>query len=349
MVGNRFLRALLWPLAWLYGMVVTVRGWLYDVGWLRSESVQVPTLVVGNLAVGGTGKSPMARDLLERLTGRGGNVALLSRGYGRQTKGFWIVDAERSRASVVGDEPLMAASGLPGITVAVCEDRVQGCRRLAQLRSPLRAVVLDDAYQHRRLRGKVNLLLTEYGRLYVDDYPLPVGRLRDTVRQAHRADAVVVTKCPNGLSQEDAARIASRLGLRAGKRVLFAAVEHGEPYSLLGELKQEAWGRVTEVVGVAGIANTTPFFDWLAREKHLVWALALRDHQRYRERDVRQLKQWAAKGRKIVTTEKDAVRLEEAARGDMALLEAVWVAPIAVRWLFDGENEIEELLDGLLR
>lgn len=349
MVESWLLRVLLWPLAWLYGVAVRARGWLYDRGWLRSERAAVPTLVVGNLAVGGTGKSPMARDLLSRLAGRGARVAMLSRGYGRRTRGFRAVDASESLASEVGDEPLMVARGMRGITVAVCEDRVRGCRQLVAMDGALRAVVLDDAYQHRRLQGLVNLLLTEYGRLYVDDCFMPVGRLRDAKRQARRADAVVVTKCPAGLTRADAQRVGDRLRLRAGQELLFAAVAHGEPYRLTGSCGGQRWAEVGEVAAVAGIANPKPFFDWLAREKRLVDRLALRDHQRMGRGEVEKLKQWAARGRKIVITEKDAVRLEEAARGEGELLEAVWVAPIAVRWLFDGEEKIEGLLDELLR
>lgn len=349
MVKNRFLRQLLWPLAWLYGVIVSARGWLYDKGLLRTERAPVPTFVVGNLAVGGTGKSPAVRDLLERLGRRGVEAAMISRGYGRATHGFRLVDAARSTASEVGDEPLMLARGVPGAAVAVCEDRARGCREMAATRTGLGAIVLDDAYQHRRLLGKVNLLLTAHGRLYVDDAPMPVGRLRDTPRQARRAEAVAVTKCPAGLSREQAARIASRLRLRAGQALLFATEEQGEPYRLAAGGDGEPWEQVDAVVGVAGIAFPRPFFDWLAGEKRLVGELALRDHQRFGRGELARLQQWVAAGRKIVTTEKDAVRLQEAARGDGALLRAVWVAPVAVRWLFDGEKKIEELLDGLLR
>lgn len=351
MIENSLLRVLLWPFAWLYGAVVTVRGWMFDRGLLRSERAAVPTLVVGNLAVGGTGKSPVTLDLLKRVARRGVKVAMLSRGYGRATRGFRPVDAARSEASEVGDEPLMAARAAEGAVVAVCEDRVRGCQELVSTHDGLGAIVLDDAYQHRRLRGTSYLLLTAYDSLYVDDAFMPVGRLRDTPRQARRAEAVVVTKSPPSLSQAEAASVAERLRLREGQQLLFAAEEQGEPYRLDGKGKEEEerWDAVKAVMGVAGIANPRPFFDWLAREKRLEREVALRDHQRFGRREVARLQQWAAAGRKIVTTEKDAVRLEEAARGEEALLRAVWVAPIAVRWLFDGEKKIEELLDGLLR
>ena len=349
MVKNRLLRVLLWPVAWLYGVVVLARGALYDWGWLRSERLGIPTLVVGNLAVGGTGKSPMVRDVLKRLEGRGVSAAMLSRGYGRRTRGFRSVYAERSSASEVGDEPLMVARGAAGAKVAVCEDRLRGCKALTEIYSGLQAIVLDDAFQHRRLRGKVNLLLTRYGGLYVDDYPMPVGRLRDTARQARRANAVVVTGCPMGLTEREAMQIAGRLQLREGQGLLFAATEQGTPYRLLEEGRDIVWQDVREVVAMAGIADPKPFFDWLAGEKRLVETLRLRDHGRIGPGTLRWLKQWAAQGRTIVVTEKDAVRLEEAAGGDAALLRQVWVAPIALRWLFDGEKKMGDLLDGLLR
>lgn len=349
MVKNKLLRWLLWPFAWLYAAVVLVRGWMYDCGILHSESVAVPTLVVGNLAVGGTGKSPMVRYLLEKLTRRGVEVAMLSRGYGRKTHGFRLVDAAQSLASEVGDEPLMVARGAEGVTVAVCEDRVRGCRELISMDEGLGAVVLDDAYQHRRLRAKVYMLLTAYDRLYVDDYPMPVGRLRDVKRQAWRASVVVVTKCPPQLSREQAEQVASRLRLRAGQTLLFATEVHGDPYPLAAGEQREKWVHVGEVVALAGIAHPKPFFDWLAWEKQLEEKVTLRDHARIGSRCLARLQQCAAEGRKIVTTEKDAVRLQEAAKGNETLLQAIWVAPIAVRWLFDGEKKIEELLDGLLR
>lgn len=349
MVESRFVRILLWPLACLYWLAVAVRGWLYDRGWVRAWRAEVPTLVVGNLAVGGTGKSQVARELLQRLSRRGVIVAMLSRGYGRETNGFRLVDATRSVASEVGDEPLMVARSMPGAAVAVCEDRVRGCRGLVASRQGLEAVVLDDAYQHRRLQAKTYLLLTAYGRLYMEDWPLPVGRLRDARSQAQRADAVVVTKCPASLEPAQALRIGERLRLHKRQMLLFATEVQGEPYRLVADGEAVLWGSVDAVVGVAGIANPRPFFDWLAREKQVEGEMALRDHQRFGRSELSRLREWVAAGRTIVTTEKDAVRLQEAARGDGDLLRAVWVAPVAVRWLFDGAEKIEGLLDGLLR
>ena len=171
------------------------RAWLYDHGVLASQGFGVPVICVGNLAVGGTGKTPHVEYLLRLLHHNGYSVAMLSRGYGRHTKGYILADAARHGAADIGDEPYQILHNCPFATVAVCEKRVYGIAQLLKLSTPPDVIVLDDAYQHRQVRAGLNILLTCANRLYTHDHLLPWGRLREPARAARRAQLIVVTKC----------------------------------------------------------------------------------------------------------------------------------------------------------
>lgn len=342
-------RFLLLPFSALYGVVVTLRGWLFDRGILRGERAKVPTLVVGNLAVGGTGKSPLSQELL-LLIHRHGAVGFLSRGYGRKSKGFYMVEPN-SDTLTVGDEPLMIRRIVPeGIPMAVCEDRVEGCRQLL-LRCPhLRCIVLDDAYQHRRLKADTSLLLTSYNRLYRRDFYLPSGRLRDTPRQAKRARAIIVTKCPATLTPEQAGNVVSKLQANANQEVLFTITERLPLYPLDTTSHTAKLSSNAPVIAIAAIANPKPFFAWAKSQWADCKTIQLRDHQQIPPRVIRRLQQAVGEKRRlIVTTRKDAVRLKEALSPYPNLIGAVWVAPIGMRWLFDGKKKIERIIDELLQ
>ena len=196
------MRFLLFPFAILYGLVVRLRHFLYDRGWLQSKQYPFPTLCVGNLAVGGTGKTPMV-EYLVRLLGEE-QVAILSRGYRRKTKGFVLADTSAT-ALTLGDEPFQYHRKFSKATVAVCENRQEGIEQLLK-RPNFQVILLDDAFQHRKVQAGLNLLLTSYSQLYTNDFLLPVGSLRDIRSRAGKAQIILVTKCPN-LSEEAQQRI----------------------------------------------------------------------------------------------------------------------------------------------
>ncbi|HRN99310.1 MAG TPA: tetraacyldisaccharide 4'-kinase, partial [Flavobacterium sp.] len=204
-----FLRKLLFPLAILYGFVTALRNMLYDRGWLQSVSFDVPVIAVGNLSVGGTGKSPMVEYLI-RLLQPDYRIAVLSRGYKRQTHGFRLASKNDS-AETLGDEPFQFYKKFPAIRVAVDADRVRGIKSLLNLPDAPQVILLDDAFQHRRVKAGYYIVLTAYGDLYADDFMLPTGNLREGWRGAKRANCIVVTKCPSNLSDAEQDLIRKKL------------------------------------------------------------------------------------------------------------------------------------------
>ena len=213
---------LLAPISWIYGFVVWLRNLLYDDHILRSTKVSIPTICVGNLAVGGTGKTPMAEYLLSLLSANY-KVALLSRGYGRKTRGFRLAN-EHDTAATIGDEPMQIHLRFPDIPVAVCADRVKGVKQLQHLYPDLQCVILDDAYQHRSLSCGFYILLTPYDCLYTNDHMLPWGRLRDLPSQSHRANVVVVTKCPEHMQPIERRIVSNNLQLASYQHLFYSSI-----------------------------------------------------------------------------------------------------------------------------
>ena len=206
-------RKLLLPFSWLYGAVVFIRNLCYDWQVFDSKKYDLPVICVGNLSVGGTGKTPMT-EYIARLLADSYKTAILSRGYKRATKGFILAD-ENATVGSLGDEPFQYHCKLPNVSVAVDENRRNGIEQL-KASYGVEVILLDDGFQHRKVQPSFNVLLTMYGDLYIDDLLLPAGNLRDTKSQAKRADVIVVTKCPADLSLEQMASIEGRLNLSAG-------------------------------------------------------------------------------------------------------------------------------------
>lgn len=345
------LSILLRPLAWLYGGVMAVRNYCFDRGLLHSRSFPVPTVAVGNLAVGGTGKTPHAEYLL-RLLAPLGQVALLSRGYGRKTRDY-VRAGEGATADDVGDEPLQVYRKLPQVAVAVCADRCAGMERLLASEPALRAVVLDDAFQHRYLRAGLYLLLTDYHRLYVDDYVLPAGRLREGRKGARRADAIIVTKCPDHfLAEENAAEAAQmmaevrqRLAPRSAQRVYFTTFTYSRPYGLFNAAPATDYqGR--DALVLTGIAHPETFHRHLAACGLRVHALRFADHHAYRADEAAKINAAFAalpEGSVVFTTEKDAARLPACAHLlSTAVKQALLVQPVEVTFLNHEEESFNQ-------
>lgn len=293
---NTFLHIFALPLSWLYSIAVWLRNMLYEERILPSTSVSVPTICVGNLAVGGTGKTPMTEYLI-RLLGEKYKVAVLSRGYGRETTGFRMA-GPMDTANTIGDEPMLIHMHFPQVPVAVCANRVEGIKRLMHLHPEVQCVILDDAYQHRRLRCGYYILLTAYDNLYVNDHMMPRGRLRDLASESRRANSVIVTKCPESLQPIAKRIVSNQLRLASYQQLCYSSIEYAEVHISGKPLL------------VTGIANPQPLYGYIKSQHTEADLLAYADHHVYSKRDVQRILRLAENYDHVVTTEKDYVRMQ---------------------------------------
>lgn len=299
----KFLRYILLPVVPIYFLITWLRNLLYDLGVFKSESYDFPVICVGNLSVGGTGKTPMIEYLVRKLSASY-RVATLSRGYKRKTKGF-VLATSSTKVYDIGDEPFQFFRKFKDIIVAVDANRRNGISELMSLKMPPEVILLDDAYQHRRVRAGYNILLTPYYNLYVDDFVLPTGNLREPRSGSKRADVIVVTKCPKTLSEEEKLVIHKRLKPKGKQKVLFSYIDYDEKFIgvqsefSIDELKQQ------KLTVVTGIANPQPMLDYL-KEKELEFEhLQFEDHHDFSSKEITMLEQKEM----VLTTEKDFVRL----------------------------------------
>lgn len=331
--GRKWLK----PVGLLYSAILRLRHALYNKGFIKSEAGKLPTIVIGNLALGGTGKTPHSEYILRQLR-QWCKPALLSRGYGRTSKGFIWANRIKATASIIGDEPMQILLKFPDLDVAVCENRLRGVEYLKNLTNS-NVVVLDDAFQHRKLQGDLNILLTCYDYPYWQDSVLPGGSLRDTKKAARRADVIIVTKCPMSLSREEQDTVIKSIRPRNNQQVFFTRLEYREAYPLSGEAAALQPG--TKIVGMAGLADNEVFSQFLGSRYNLAHFESFADHHTFSRNEVEQL--WSKYGtfaQAIVTTEKDAVRLR-----NMTGLEGIpiFVIPITVAFL-NNESSFIQLL-----
>ena len=284
------------PFSWLYATGVAIRHWLFDRHLLPSFHVDIPTICVGNIAVGGTGKTPMTAYLVQLLLANGYHPAVLSRGYKRKTRGFVLADS-MSTTDTIGDEAMQMHRAFPDVPVAVCEHRVRGVNLLKRHVEQLDVIVLDDAMQHRTLRCGLTLLLTPYDRLYIDDHMLPWGTLRDLPSRALKADAVVVTKCPADMRPIDMRVVDNRLHLPSYQQLHFAGIAYAP-------LEQEG----TPLI-VTGIARPQYLFDHVREQYPQAHLLAYPDHHPFTPEDIDDIMTKAKSFDFVLTTEKDFQRL----------------------------------------
>lgn len=296
------LRKILFPLALLYWLITYIRNWLYDKGFFNATEFDLPIIAVGNLSVGGTGKTPQIEYLIRLLSDKY-KVAVLSRGYKRTTEGFILAD-ENATASSIGDEPFQFYLKFPNIQIAVDANRKNGIENLLQLKDKPDVILLDDAYQHRKVKAGFYILLTAYDDLFCDDYILPFGNLREPSSGKKRADMIIVTKCPKDLSEIAQQKIREKLKVK--QPVFFTTIHYddcvfgNDSQLLVSEIQSES------KVLVAGIAKPKLFFDFLKNEADDT--LVFPDHHHFSKQDC-ELILAKANGRKIITTEKDFVRL----------------------------------------
>jgi tetraacyldisaccharide 4'-kinase len=301
----KLLRKILFPFAILYGVVTSIRNFLYDIGVLKAAFFDVPVIAVGNLSVGGTGKSPQIEYLI-RLLNKNYKVATLSRGYKRQSSGYILAQAG-TNAKILGDEPFQFFSKFPTIQVAVDADRRNGIEQLMHASQKPGVILLDDAYQHRKVKAGFYILLTAYGDLYTDDFMLPTGSLRELKAGAKRASIVIVTKCPENLSLEEQSRLRTKLKVNDHQELFFTFINYDSYF--LGDnckIDRDALKGVKKVL-IAGIAKPESFFNSVQEEGDI--CLSYPDHHDFTDDEVLEIKK-IAQNNKIITTEKDYVRLK---------------------------------------
>ncbi|MEM9077936.1 MAG: tetraacyldisaccharide 4'-kinase [Bacteroidota bacterium] len=297
------LRIIAFPISLVYAFVVYYRNRFYDWGWFTSKRYDVPIICVGNLSVGGTGKTPM----IEFLIGIMGHkkLAMLSRGYKRISEGFVLGDAASTVADL-GDEPFQIHKKFPQVQVAVDSSRQNGIQELLELSRP-EVILLDDAFQHRKVTPSFSILLTAYAKLYIDDWYLPTGNLRDSKGESRRADVIVVTKCPKEPSEVEKNSIIQKLKPKKYQSVLFSWYDYGDFFkNLSGEVLQ--WSDLSHksIVVVTGIAMPKPFIVFLESKGLKFEHLEFGDHHYFTENEIEKFNSFDI----ILTTEKDSVRLE---------------------------------------
>lgn len=304
-------RILLFPFAMLYGLVLRVRHGLFDHGVLKGTTPGPPTIVIGNVALGGTGKTPHMELVLRTLVDMG-PLATLSRGYGRDGHRFHEVNREDS-ASVAGDEPLMVKRKFSGVRVFVGADRVAGIAAIQRSAPEVKAVVLDDALQHRALKGSLNIALTTWQRPWYKDALLPAGSLRDLPSRARSADAVIVTKCPSAPSSDAQARWRERLGLRRDLPLFFSGLRYDPPRSLHDATQEIPTGADASALVLTGIAQPALFVEHVRSLFGTVEHMAFADHHVFTTADQMRIAErfvsFAGLRKTLITTEKDAARL----------------------------------------
>ncbi len=331
------LRILLFPFSLLYGVVVKLRNFLFDKNILKSVQFNLPIICVGNLVVGGTGKSPMV-ELLVDILQHEYNVAILSRGYKRKTKGYILANTNAT-AIDIGDEPMQFYIKFSNVTVAVGEKRIEAIPQLLFDKPGTQLIILDDAFQHRAIKAGLNILLTDYNNLYAHDFYLPTGDLRDDKRSAQRANIIVVTKCPSNLSSTAKQNISKTIHKKPQQHIYFTTIQYGMPYHISARHKTIPITESLEVLLVCGIANPAPLKQFLAKHAKAYYQQSYNDHQIFSIEDLKDIKEKFytihASEKIVLTTEKDAVRLLKfkEALDDLP----IYVIPIHHYFLFDEE------------
>lgn len=346
------------PLSWLYSLGIWVRNKMFDLGYLHSASFesQVPVICVGNLAVGGTGKTPHTEYLIRLLQRHGiGPIAVLSRGYKRRSTGFVLATPE-ANALRLGDEPYQFYRKFPELIVAVDEKRPHGIRKLLSLPVKPRVILLDDAMQHRYVKAGLTICLTNYNRILFKDTLLPAGRLREPAKNLHRADIVVITKCPSALHGEDTTEIEGRMPTHAGQPILYSAYRYGELVNMqTGEAT--SIDASTQVLVMAGIADPTVLQNYVQSHYRLLDVMTFRDHHHFSRRDIQRIRKRldgvntngfctnnSGKETIIITTEKDAARLDGHPDFDRELRRRTFFLPTEVYFHGNGANTFEQLV-----
>jgi tetraacyldisaccharide 4''-kinase len=342
----------LYPVSWLYGVGISIRNELFDRKILRSKRFDVPVINIGNLALGGTGKTPHI-EYLVRLLKNNYSVATLSRGYKRKTEGYIVADS-KSTAQTIGDEPYQIKTKFPDITVAVDEKRVRGIENLLEKKKPaVDVILLDDAFQHRYVEPGLNILLTDYNHLFCDDALFPVGRLREPAKAKSRAHIVVVTKCPDIIKPLDFKIAAKGLDLYPYQKLYFSRIKYND---LVPAYKDVNACRISlndltgseNVLLITGIVSTDDMVNEIKKKTLKVHHIAFEDHHDFTSRDTKRITDKFNALRSsngeviIITTEKDAARLQSCSGISDDLKKKMYCLPIEIEILQDRQEAFNQ-------
>lgn len=358
MARNKLLSMLLlYPISKIYGVVMAVRNKMFDYGILKQQEFDIPIVVVGNIAMGGTGKTPHVEYIVESLLGKY-NIGVLSRGYRRATKGF-VLASPQSRPEDIGDESYQIYRKFgPDITVAVCEKRADGIRQMREINPALNMIILDDAFQHRYVKPSVSVILTEYNRPVFNDKILPYGRLRESARALNRADMVVVTKCPVDMKPMHYRLFEENLKLFPFQKLYFSRYNYGHLVPIfpdevtdipaLDNLRAD-----NSILVITGVANPKPFVRFLRRNKAKVKLKRFTDHHNFTASDMEEIArlfdELPSANKFIVTTEKDAVRILNNPYFPHRLKKSIFYVPIKVEFIDRGEAEFTAGIEKTIR
>jgi tetraacyldisaccharide 4'-kinase len=347
---NRWLR----PLSFLYGLGVELRSQLFELNILKSRSFTTPVISVGNITVGGTGKTPHV-EYLVRLLSKEAKVAVLSRGYKRKTHGYLLADKDSTMRDI-GDEPYQMKLKFPNIEVAVDANRCEGIDHLIndEQTKDTDVIILDDAYQHRYVKPGINILLVDYHRLIIYDELLPSGRLREPIESKKRADIVIITKCPDSLNPIDYRVLTKAMKLYAYQSLFFTSLHYGAPYLLFGgDETRVPKKQNSDVLLLTGIASPEQMIDDVQPNVKSLKPLTFPDHHAFSPRDIEKINNAFAampqESRVILTTEKDAARLRNVSGLSEDVKQRLLVLPVEVKFMLDGEEIFNDKIKSYVR
>ncbi len=337
---------ILLPFSFLYGIGIGIRNFLFQTSILKSQRFEIPILCVGNITIGGTGKTPHTEFIIEILRHKF-RVACLSRGYKRKTSGF-IMATPESTASDIGDEALQIYKKFPDIIVACDSRRVRGVEKLLALPDPPEVIILDDAFQHRYVQASKNIVLIDFNRPVTEDYLLPAGRLREGVNALKRADYLIITKCPHQMNPIDLRICYNRLKIKPYQQLFFTTIRYGDIIPLFKEQAMAVPNKSCSILCLTGISQPAPYIEYLQRYSSDITTLEYPDHHHFTSKDIQQITnkfQAINNDRKyIFTTEKDAARLRFCTLPD-DLKQHIYYIPVVPEFLKDKDLFINEIFE----
>jgi len=347
----RAVQLLLFPLAILYGFVTCIRNLLYNSGILKSCKSTIPSICVGNLSYGGTGKTPHVEYLI-RLLQSSYKITTLSRGYGRKTSGFITADIQSSSIEI-GDEPRQYKQKFNDLTITVCESRCKGAKQIAEKHSSTDVIILDDAFQHRPFKAGLSIVLTDYYKMYTHDYLLPSGTLRETRAGANRADIIIVTKTPRVFSPITRKTLLEELKPKPQQKVYFSYITYGEKVVLTGTLSKTDITKTYAILVFAGIANMYPLIEHVRRMCTELEIIKFADHHQYNEKDVNQIKETfnniVSRNKIIITSEKDAMRFDKPELVEIIKDLPVFYIPIEIDFHKEDKESFNNQIQAYVR
>ncbi len=347
----------LYPFSALYYIFTGIRNFLYDSGVLKSREFSFPVICVGNITVGGTGKTPHTEYIADLLR-KDFKIAILSRGYKRKSSGFRFAD-QGSSSRDIGDEPLQMHRKLQGVTVAVDSNRVRGVETIMKERPDTGVIILDDGFQHRRINPGFSIILCDYSRPMIKDHLLPYGNLRESIHGMNRADIILITKSPEDISPIQRRIMVKEINKRPYQNLYFTSIRYEKPVNVFTgsepdkDIMDETCAENRGIVLVTGIANPEPLYSHLAKKAGEIIHLSFGDHHRFTEKDIRKITEaWTSlnsKEKYLLTTEKDAVRLREFANFAEPIRTFFYFIPVGINFLNDDREEFDNIMIDYVR